>query len=460
MQKSHNYQFFRGFVRVGLKYFYYRRYEVAGYKEFVQPVVARPSVMASNHQNALIDALINAGACWPHYQTFFMTRSDVFGTFFDFILYSWKMRPIYRAQDNIGDVAKANEAIFDEMVKELGQGDTLLIFPEGNHGRIRRLRPLKKGFARIGFQAEEANQFQLGLLLIPSGIVYYEHLQPGAEVLVKFGEPLEFAQYNELYKTNPNAALIAIRRDLTEAMKSLIHHIQSEVDYDVIDAAREDGALAFLAEEGKSKHTLDERFLKEKEIIAELDSRAESGGDTWTGFASAVRAYRSELTSAGIRDKDVARPGGSSPLVYLQALLMVLGLPLYGLGALANLLPYWFANRTAVTKFKDDHFHSSIRFTFSLFLYPIYWLVLWAISWAVLGSFGQSLIFLGSLMGLALFALKFRRAWKSFQPVWRWNRLKSSRPAVAANITALRGKWWDQLRQWMDTPVAATSRKS
>ncbi len=459
MQKSHNFQFFRGFVRVGLKYFYYRRYEVAGYDEFVRPVVNRPSVMASNHQNALIDALIVAGACWPEYQPFFMTRSDVFGSFFDAVLYSWKLRPIYRAQDNIGDVAQANEAIFDEMVKELGLGDTLLIFPEGNHGRVRRLRPLKKGFARIGFQAEEARQFQLGLLLIPTGIVYYEHLQPGADVLVKFGQPLEFAQYTDQFQTNPNAALIAIRRDLTESMKSLIHHIQNEADYDVIDAVREDGALALLGQAGKSQHTLDERFLKEKEIIAELEKHAEAGGDDWAQFTSDVRAYRAELNRTGVRDKDVARPA-SSLMLWLKALLLVLGLPVFGLGALANLLPYWFANRTAVTKFKDDHFHSSIRFTFSLFLYPIYWLVLWAISWVVLGSFGQSLLFLGAIMGLALFALKFRRAWKSFQPAWRWNRLKSSQPAVAASLSSLRSKWWNQFQQWTGVAAPVTSQNA
>ncbi|MDP5172681.1 MAG: 1-acyl-sn-glycerol-3-phosphate acyltransferase [Bacteroidia bacterium] len=442
------YEFFRSYSRFGLKQAFCRKFQTEGYKDYLVPLKHHPSILTCDHQNALVDALHLGAALRREYQPYFWTRSDIFGSFFDPILRSWKLRPIYRAQDNIKDVVKANEEIFDEMVQKFSQGDRLIIFPEGNHSRVRRLRPLKKGFVRMAFQAEERHNFTLDMLIFPCGVNYSEHLYPGAEVFVKFGPPIRLADYRELYDQNPNRAMIDIRRDTAEAMKKLIHHISNETFYEVIDSVRDFGGKSLLHAEGKEIDDLSLRFVKEKEIIALLESKIDAQDSAWEPFAETVKSYQTILNEEKITDDEVRNKPAATTGLLLQALLFLIGLPIYGFGTLFNILPYGFANRFAINKLKDDHFHSSIRFAFSLFLYPIYWIILWAIGWAITGSFTASLLWLSALIASAIFALRYYRAWKDFGKKWRWNRIVNSNQALAEKIRDLRGAWWTQLSSW------------
>ena len=380
-----------------------------------------------------------------------MTRSDVFGTKFDKILHGWKMRPIYRRQDNIVDVAKANEVTFNEMVTELGNGDRVLIFPEGNHGRIRRLRPLKKGFARIGFQAEEAHNFSLDLLLQPTGINYWEHLHHGAEVLVKFGPPIRFSDYYDRYKENPNKALIDIRKDLFNSMKKLIHHITEVEYYDVIDFSREAAGPAILKEAQKDPNDLNLRLETEQDVIDHLEKQVDSESATWKEFASDTLTYKAALAEMDITDAEVSDPAPSTTSMYLKGLFYILWYPVYLIGAALHYFPHAFGNRTAVKNFKDDHFHSSIRFTLPMLMYPVYWLVLWLVGWAISWSLGFGFLWLGCIVITGLFSLKYARGFKAFKRKWRWF---SASKAKREEINGIRKKWWSKVSSWMSAPVA------
>lgn len=456
MRHSNNYEFFRSWMRIGAKYGFYSNHQTAGFEENVLAYKDHPAIFTADHQNALIDALNLAAAVNKEYQMFFMTRSDVFGSKFDKLLFSWKLRPIYRAQDNIVDVAKANEGTFNEMVEELGKGDRLLIFPEGNHGRIRRLRPLKKGFARIGFQAAEAHNYELDLLLHPTGIVYWEHLYAGAEVLVKFGPPIKFSDYYEDYKENPNKALINIRRDTFNAMKKLIHHITNVEFYDVIDFSREAAGPALLREENKDPDQLDDRFLREQEVIDLLESKIDTGDAGWDQFVLDTEAYKASLDEAGITDAEVSAPLPSAGKIYLKGLFFVLWYPVYLVGAIIHFFPHNLGERMAVNKFKDDHFHSSIRFTIPLFLYPVYWLVIWLIGWAISGSLIFGIAWGGLILISAVFSMKYHRALKKFKRVWAWFRIRSGQKDQAEKILSARKSWWGQLKTWKNSaPIEA-----
>lgn len=453
MRHSNNYEFFRSWMRIGAKYGFYSNHQSAGFEDNVLAYKDHPAIFTADHQNALIDALNLAAAVNREYQMFFMTRSDVFGSAFDKALFSWKLRPIYRRQDNIVDVAKANEGTFEEMVKELGNGDRLLIFPEGNHGRIRKLRPLKKGFARIGFQAAEAHNFELDLLLHPTGINYWEHLYPGAEVLVKFGEPLRFSDYYEEFQENPNKALIRIRKDTFDAMKKLIHHITNTEYYDVIDFSREAAGPALLREEQQDPNDLDLRLGREQEVIEVLEGRIAAEDGDWGQFVEDTERYKSLLEETGLTDKDISVPLPSSGSMYLKGLFFILWYPIHLIGAILHFFPHNLGERMAVNKFKDDHFHSSIRFTIPLFLYPVYWLVIWLIGWAIGGTLLFGIAWGGLIMMTAIFSLKYHRAFKVFKRRWKWFRMKTSQTSKVEEILTARKNWWQRLKSWKSSAV-------
>lgn len=450
MQHSNFYEIFRTYQAFALTKIFYSNHQTAGFEEHVLVHKDHPAIFTADHQNALIDALNLASSVSREFQLFFMTRSDVFGSAFDKILHGFKMRPIYRRQDNIVDVAKANEETFNEMVTELGNGDRLLIFPEGNHGRIRRLRPLKKGFARIGFQAEEAHEFTLDLLIQPTGINYWEHLYSGAEVLVKFGPPLRFSDYVERYQQNPNKALIDIRKDLHAAMKQLIHHITEQEYYDVIEFSREAAGPALMRESGEDPNDLNLRLLKEQGVIAYLESQVDETSSDWQQFSEDARAYKVALEAANLTDSEIHSHSPSAISMYLKGGFFLLWYPIYLVGALLHAFPHAFGNRMAVKNFKDDHFHSSIRFTVPMLMYPVYWLILWLIGWAISWSLSFGFLWLGFIFITAVFSIKYARGLKTFKRKWRWFTMTSKKKS---ELKTLRSAWWSQLTKFMTSPL-------
>ena len=102
-----------------------------------------PVILAPNHQNALMDAL--AFVMGLKFQTVFLARADIFkGKFIINLLTFIKILPIFRIRDGMANLQK-NEEIFDLTVNILkNKHNPLLLFPEGNHGDRRRLRPLVK----------------------------------------------------------------------------------------------------------------------------------------------------------------------------------------------------------------------------------------------------------------------------------------------------------------------------
>ncbi|HEY9847296.1 MAG TPA: 1-acyl-sn-glycerol-3-phosphate acyltransferase [Candidatus Caenarcaniphilales bacterium] len=80
-------------------------------------------------------------------------------------------------------------------VELLQAGETLVIFPEGNIFRDRRINPLKPGLARLAIQAE-ADKPGLGIIILPVAI-HYSQLPPRwrCDVHIQIGSPLKVATY-------------------------------------------------------------------------------------------------------------------------------------------------------------------------------------------------------------------------------------------------------------------------
>jgi 1-acyl-sn-glycerol-3-phosphate acyltransferase len=150
----------------------------------------QPCVFSPNHQNSFLDALL-VGAFAP-VKMGYLTRSDVFGTRFDWFLEALEMVPIYRRRDGLKKVAR-NKAILERQRERLRQGGSLLIFSEANHAHTYYLRPLSKGSARFALEAQASIDGEL--LLFPVGINYYHFQRPGFKVSIVFGEPIAVDTY-------------------------------------------------------------------------------------------------------------------------------------------------------------------------------------------------------------------------------------------------------------------------
>ncbi|SNS46614.1 1-acyl-sn-glycerol-3-phosphate acyltransferases [Belliella buryatensis] len=182
---------------------YYGKIIVEG-KQFIPKDKA--VLIVCNHQNALIDPILIATNTnlKPH----FLTRASVFRQSFIAKLLNYiRMIPIYRVRDGVKNMEK-NQETFDKSVDVLLNKGAMLIFGEGSHCTLRNLRPLKKGFARIAYQALEKNP-ELDLVILPVAINFGNHMHSGSRVRITFGETLNpkiyFSNFDALIKATYTA---------------------------------------------------------------------------------------------------------------------------------------------------------------------------------------------------------------------------------------------------------------
>jgi hypothetical protein len=180
---------------------------------------------------------------------------------------------------------------------------------------------------------EAAADFQLNLQIIPIGIQYESHFYPRGRTLISFGKPIRVADFKDIYQDDQNAAYDAIVMELWKSLKGLILHIDADEDYDQV---------------------LDEylrRRIFRRDLKAQLDSDQRLVNTIVDGTKFDEQSDKKNL-----------------PLMVLAKVWQVIW-------AIAGAVPKWIVE-LLFKRTKDPHFFGTIRFVYSIFLYPIILLVL------------------------------------------------------------------------------------
>ncbi len=323
------YRFLKVYVPLGFRMFY-RKFQIHNASNVPDH---GPVIFAINHQNAFMDALVVAVAS-PR-NPWFITRASVFGSAMArFWLGQLQMLPIYRFRDGHANMKKNDEAM--ENVRQLlKQNHTILIFPEGNHNREWRLRPLQKGIARMAFDLELETAWQSGLHIVPVGLQYEDHLHSYSEVLVNFGKAIATKNYQAAFEQQPAQAINRLMADLATAMKELIVHIDQPEKHDMVQSV--------IRWQTKRPSDLVARLSSDQQKTAEL------------------------LAHPDLQIKP--------PTKNRQQLSCLLKWPLFVLCIWPH-IPLLLLTSLIVQKFvKDDHWNSSIKFGSQILLGPIIYLL-------------------------------------------------------------------------------------
>jgi len=180
--------FIRLYINIGL-FFYFRRIHIHNIQNVPKD---KPLLLLSNHQNALLDALLIATKCGRF--SYFLTRAAVFkNPFVSKVLKSLQMLPVYRIRDGWGNLSN-NNAVFDDCTTLLNNKQAVVIFPEGNHSLKRTVRPLSKGFTRIVMDTYEKYP-KIDLQLLPVGLNFKKAEQFPDEAAIYFGKPIVAADF-------------------------------------------------------------------------------------------------------------------------------------------------------------------------------------------------------------------------------------------------------------------------
>ncbi len=218
------YAFIKMYVNISLR-FYFNRLEVHGRENLKGN---GPFLLTSNHQNAFMDGLLIVAV--NSFSVHFLSRADIFKKAWARKLLAFcKSQPIYRIRDGWDSLGKNQEA-FDNCVKIFLKKESILIFPEGNHGLTRKLRPLSKGFTRIAFEAQRQHP-EMNLQVVPLGINYSHHQAFNSRVSIYFGKPVPVSEY---YKEPLAQQSTLFKGRLAGEIKKLIAHIDDEARYEEI----------------------------------------------------------------------------------------------------------------------------------------------------------------------------------------------------------------------------------
>ncbi|MDB2657088.1 1-acyl-sn-glycerol-3-phosphate acyltransferase [Crocinitomicaceae bacterium] len=187
----------------------------------------RRTIYVGNHPASFMDPISVAALRNP--SVFFMTRADIFTPALKPILWACQMLPIHRQHDG-GDTRKKNSKSFDRASRVLKYNRSLLIFGEGftDDVFIRRLKPVKKGAAKIGFEALEKLNWSKKIYVAAVGSNYSKPNQMRSDLLISTSEEFLLNDYRELYEENPNKAITTVTRRIEQMMQEQITHVQDK----------------------------------------------------------------------------------------------------------------------------------------------------------------------------------------------------------------------------------------
>ncbi|MFZ9980530.1 MAG: 1-acyl-sn-glycerol-3-phosphate acyltransferase [Cyclobacteriaceae bacterium] len=310
------YEILVAYVRLGLKV-YFSRITIHGTEHIPRN---GPLLFTANHQNSFLDAILIAAA-QPR-RLHFLVRADVFRKpLASKILRALSMMPVYRFRDGWQSLGKNAES-FEEVASLFKRNEAVLIFPEGNHSLLRRLRPLSRGFTKPLALAIEKNP-QQKIMVVPTGLNFSSHMSFRSGVSVYFGRPVDVSTFLQEGELDANA----LREKVSEEMKKLIVHIEDLNNYPVIESC--------LALEGFD-------FLDPQITNARILQASESNRDNFSGSP-----VKNKMISATI--------------------FRSLHFPV---------LAGW--NRVQA-KITDPVFTASLKFVYGIFAFPLYYLSIFVV---------------------------------------------------------------------------------
>ncbi len=332
------YIFTKYLVRAGL-FFFCRRIVFSDTK-----ILAKqgPLLLACNHPNSFFDALL-LGAYFNK-PVHFLARGDAFRNPFAVkILTAFKAIPIYRLREGKQYLA-LNDATFEKCTAILKEGGIVLIFTEGLCLHQWKLRPLKKGTARIALNVWKEEEMQQRFRVLPVSFNYSSFKSFGKNVVIHFGMPLG---YNQPLNQATEA----------EQMLELNRNISAELEKGMLIEENDDGSVRFLLS------NLNTRKNDEASLINFLQQRL-------------LKLRSSQLEPSFLKlNENKVYPSGNVEMMLTLIALVFLAAPAI-IGFALNLPLYLPLQSVLKKKTEGTVFYHSALFVALIITYPIYTMIL------------------------------------------------------------------------------------
>ena len=425
------YAIVRGLARLLLAVFY-RRLEVHGL-ERVPP--HGPLVVAANHHNALVDALLVIATIPRRLAP--LAKAPLFAhpLIAPFLWLAGAIM-VHRRQESEGGVAD-NEKMFAATTDALRHGGAILIFPEGVSQPQPKLLPLRTGAARLTLDAEAMTP-GLGVTVLPVGLVFHRpaEFRTGRAIVV-VGERVTIDDLVDQYRQAPGPAVRELTDRIAVALRALIVEAQDSQTLRVLEVAHE------IWEKDEPEPSAAERVAWMQEALRRWNTLSPDLRDR-------VERLRRELERY---DKDVGVTDGVPTASRRQALsdgvFVALGLPLALTGIVLHGPGYRATSASVAALHPEPDTSATYQLAVGLVLFPLSWVLEAAVlAWA--GGPWVVALFAVLLVPTGFFALAWRERLRRF----RHEMKASARGVLRGDPRAARAA----RRQWLRDELATLAR--
>lgn len=420
-------------TKVALRVFY-RRVTIVNRERL--RLVDAPYILVSNHPNTMIDPLWTASLV--NRTVHFLANAGLFKTpFTNWFFSTFFCIRVERPTDVDGRPLK-NDVSFALSSRHLAQNGVLYIAPEAYSHKGRKLLPLKTGTMRIALSAEKAQDFQLGVRILPVGLNYDSAYDFRSNILIRVGEPITITEYAEEYEKAPYQTAHKLTRLLEKRLQSLVLTTQD---------MEEDERLAkmeTMLQHDQPMKALDHHLRTQKLLAGFQQWKARSPEDG-EHFQQQIDRYFKKLDEARLSDRDIARPGSCRLLQ--RSVLAILSLPLFAYGWLNN-YPAAFAPEWIRRKIKQyEEYDATVKILAGLFTVPLLYLLQYAIVKQFLPA-PFPLLYLLSLPPLGWLAWELKMQYDRLLSSWRFQRSRRQTPDLIRKLVDERKAIRERMREW------------
>lgn len=336
------------------------------------PEGGTPVVLVSNHQNCLIDPLALVFILSDR-KPRFLARASVFqNPILDKVIRGLGALPTYRAKfDGVKGVAK-NKGTLEEVAKSLSHGETVVLYPEGQHQRKRWLGAFSQAYLKMAFGAAEEAGFEREVYVMPTANHYSHYRLPREDMMILFGEPVALSPYYEEYKSDPRGVMSKVNDIVRGHIESMMLNIEDLDHYEAIDFLRE-GTFGreFAAEHSLRADYLPEKLESDKLLVRSLAAATERDGERMERLYKESKEVAREMRKMGLREWLFEKEHSMGSFA-LCTLFMLLLLPLFGTSIGATWLVFVLPLLVNHLFVKDKQFRGSINLAVTLLVtYPL-----------------------------------------------------------------------------------------
>lgn len=385
-----------------------------------------PGILVSNHPSTLMDPL-NVGVKCPR-RISFLANAGLFNNALVAAFLNIYCIPIERPKDVDG--RKINNADnFARADEHLANSGLIYIAAEGTSVVERRLRKLKTGTARIALSAESKKDFELGVQILPVGLIYDSPLEFRKELVIHVGEPINANVYKAAYQENTFQAAKKLTADIQSNLQSLIFHTQTkEQDLLLLHAQ-----TLLQSDDRKDSVSHFHRSKKMLDKILTLDEQS------FQNTYQQTSTYFDQLKKQDLLDESLVAAGRSNS-VFSKILILILGFPFFLYGWINNLLALGIPGLLARRLKIYPGYKPAIMTLAGLILLPLFYYIQTKLVAHFVDIPYSGWIYLITLLPMGWLAWQYRKIALRFFQHQKARKLKKQAPDQFSTLTREREK--------------------